>query len=360
MAKSRVEMAREAAYALVDALELQNKPILECLMIAQRLARLERDEDAQRWLELETRGYPAELAPGHLGWCGKYALRFAAGNKVTSRNSLPTMEVNVLVTKDQFDSLRSNHVATGEPIDNFTVASATKEVLAARVRLMQQARDAHTLAVTQFTRMKASLHSYAVDSLIALELGDEAEDIFEAARTDVDAFIREHCPSAAQQLIAASERLRDDTAEGLSHALTSCRRLINNVADAVFPPQSEPYTDGRGKARKAGPDEYKNRLLAFIETRVTSGSTRSILQAQVNELAARVDSVNDKACKGVHDTVTPEEARLVVIHTYLLVAEVARLAKSSAAVVEAATGTNDDAAALAGRATGPTSESTTT
>lgn len=41
-------------------------------------------------------------------------------------------------------------------------------------------------------------------------------------------------------------------------------------------------------------------------------------------LAARLDAVYEKACKGVHNEVDNGEAQLTVIHTYLFLAEVAR------------------------------------
>jgi hypothetical protein len=41
---------------------------------------------------------------------------------------------------------------------------------------------------------------------------------------------------------------------------------------------------------------------------VESGSTKSILDSQLSHLGARVDAVYAKACKGVHDNVTLDEA----------------------------------------------------
>jgi hypothetical protein len=97
------------------------------------------------------------------------------------------------------------------------------------------------------------------------------------------------------------------------------------VADAVFPAQTEPYANGSGKPRKVGAEDYKNRILAFIESRVKSDSSHAILGASLDHIAARLDAVYEKACKAVHANVTQPEARLTVIETYLLVSEVAQL-----------------------------------
>jgi hypothetical protein len=142
----------------------------------------------------------------------------------------------------------------------------------------------------------------------------------------VDSFISTLPPTAAEQLVAVTERLNEGSGESLSHALTSCRRLLATVADVVFPPQSEPRTDRKGKDRQVGAEHYKNRLLAFLEDHVASGGTSDIIASQLDHLAARLDAVYEKACKGVHADVDQAEARLVIIQTYLFLAEVARYA----------------------------------
>ena len=164
---------------------------------------------------------------------------------------------------------------------------------------------------------------------MAIELGDVAQDIFEDAREKVDVFIRVNCPKAAEQLIAINERMQENLPESRSAALTSCRRLLMTVADLIFPPQSEDWKDSKGKMRKVGNEEYKNRLLAFADNRTGSNSSYSILVSEIEHLSARLDAVYEKVSKGVHADVSLDEARLAVIQTYLFMAEIARLNEES-------------------------------
>ncbi|HEU4411744.1 MAG TPA: hypothetical protein VFS43_41255 [Polyangiaceae bacterium] len=320
---SRVETALTAARALVNALEVEDVPIEKCLMMAARLARLLRDSDAQTWIDLELRGYPPQTKPSQLGTCAKYANRWFPNGDVFTP-SLPSLEATKIASAAYIEKLQGPTVNV--PTENYLAAGATEQVLKSIQKNLANARDALARTSGSFAAAKASLHRYAADTLIALELGSEAEGIFDAARSLVDTFVRSHCPKAAEQLVAVSERMREGTAEAHSLALTSCRRLIATVADSVFPPQSEPYTDRGGKKRIVGEDQYKNRLLAYIETRISSGSTKSILDAKIEHIAARLEAVYEKACKGVHTDVTESEAKLVVIDTYLFIAEVARYA----------------------------------
>ena len=332
--RSRLEMAREVAADLLDELETNAAPVSQSLMRAKRLARLLRDDDAQTWLTLETNGYPDNYDFARLGSCRRYAVE---GGRLTDegkyhRQSLPRIESEVRASESALPISSS-----GPPpkVDDYVQAGATAQVLRGVEQQAENARTRYTNWSSLNASMRAAIHAYAADTSLALELGDAAESIFESARRDVDVFVRAHAPSAAQQLLAISERMRESDGESLSSAMGSCRRLLAAVADAVFPPQTEEYVDRGGNKRKVGPEEYKNRLLAFVEQSVGSDGTRAILSTDLEHLAARLDAVYEKACKGVHTGVSFGEARLAVIETYILLAEIARVAAPLRARTEA-------------------------
>jgi hypothetical protein len=172
--------------------------------------------------------------------------------------------------------------------------------------------------------MKSALHAYITDSYLALQLGDIVESVFEEARSVVDTFIRANVPRAAEQIVSMNERLKDNDAESRALALTSCRRLFLSLADAVFPAREDNYIDSKGKSRSVGKDQYKNRLIAFLDEKSIGNDQLSILESEIDYLAARLDKVYELSCKGVHADVSVDEARLAVIHTYLFVAEIAK------------------------------------
>jgi hypothetical protein len=322
----RRAQAKAVARELVDVLENETVAIDRCLMKAQRLARILRDSYAQTWLDHETRGYPADIQLAKaLGPCAKYAFRWVASTNSVITVSLPALEAQMKAAEVLLSRLQGPTVTTTAA--NYLESGATTAVINAVQAQMTKARDAYSSAAAEFSRMKSHLYRYAADTLVSLEFGDVAEDIFQGARNRADEFVRTNAPKAAEQLLAAEERMKDGSAESLSAALTSCRRVLCTIADAVFPASDQPYLDKGGKSRKVGSEQYLNRLLAYVETKTGSSSTRSILESQVEHLAARLEAVYEKACKGVHDDVTEDEARLVLIQTYLFIAEVARLGK---------------------------------
>lgn len=324
---SRRAEARATARELLELLE-GGSPVEACLMKALRLARLLRDSDAQGWLQLEAAGYSEGFRISSLGSCERYARmgRITADN----RYFLPSMAEYEAIAKGEELGLTSSDIPGVLPsAANYIVAGATQQVLSGieTTRRARLSRYQHNRKV--LSALRAAVHAYATDSLIALEFSDAALSIMDAVRAEVDVFVRANCPRAAEKLVSMNDRLQDGDTEALTGALTSCRRLLETVADAVFPARSEPIVDRNGKPRKVGQEAYKNRLLAFLEGRITSASSRSIASSELEHLAARLDAVYEKACKGVHDDVTIEEARLAVMYTYLFVAEVARHAKDS-------------------------------
>lgn len=322
---TRVSSARNLAADLLADIELHSTAISSVLMKAQRLARLIRDQDAQEWLRLELSGYPSKFGSSTLGTCRKYAESSGRINSAANSylvESLPAMEVRMLATEQLVKTAELPLV--DKPIENFLVANATEKILAVAQSAIDRRHQEHREASSRFHSVKSGIHTYVTEVYIALELGDVAENIFEGTRSVVDQFVRTNCPKAAEQLVAMTERMKVDDPESRSAALTACRRLLATVADSVFPPREEPITDGKGRQRKVGVDAYKNRLIAYLESKIQSGSTKSVIESQLEHLAVRLDAVYELACKGVHDDVDLNETRLTIIQTWLFLAEVAR------------------------------------
>lgn len=324
----RIDEARKVSESLLDELEHSSSNIDSILMKSKRLARLMRDTDAQTWLDLETRGYPKGFVFQNLGNCLKYAISSGRANMQASTyyvQSLSTLEANAESDEILMNSFKlSTESAT--KVCNFLEQRATEALLTTQNELKQQYKTNYANSKSLLSSMKSAIHGYVTDTYLAIELGDVAESIFESAREQVDRFIRSNCPQAAEKVLVINERMQDGTAESLSSALTSCRRLLMDVADSVFPAQKE-WKDRQGNIRAVGNEQYKNRLLAYLSDLSTSKGSFALLESELEHLASRLDVVYEKTCKGVHVDVTLEEARLTVIHTYLFLGELATSAE---------------------------------
>lgn len=329
---NRINEARRVSEALLDDLEGSVSKIDAILMRAKRLARLMRDSDAQKWLDLETRGYPPKFVFSELGSCIKYAI---AGGRIDLKNSkyfpqsLPEIEANTESEEAILGSLRTAKSQTTK-VKDFLEKRATEALMATQLTLQTQQKKNYASSKALYSSMKSAIHNFATDTYLAVALGDAAQDIFVDARNLVDTFIRSHCPKAAERIVAINEQMSDGSTESLSAALGSCRRLLMDVADSVFPARSEEWNDRKGKPRQVGVDQYKNRLLAYLAGLHTSEGSFALSEAELDHLVVRLDAIYDKACKGVHADVSVTEARLAVIHTYLFIGEIATFASHEA------------------------------
>jgi hypothetical protein len=165
-------------------------------------------------------------------------------------------------------------------------------------------------------RVKATVYDYLVKTEVRLTFEDHNADVFTEHIAVVNALIAKHAPDVATMFTAAYERLDDPNPESLHQAATSCRRILKAVADYVFPPQ-DPTIDSSGVKRLLGEEQYVNRLLAYAESRLP-GTFGDTWQATLNDLSARLDSLNALTSKGVHaPDIALFEARHCAMQTWL-------------------------------------------
>ena len=69
-----------------------------------------------------------------------------------------------------------------------------------------------------------------------------AEDIFTRIRGRVDASISKTAPDAIQKLASVYENLKSTNQEDGSNAVHSCRRILQELADTLFPPTDDTRT----------------------------------------------------------------------------------------------------------------------
>jgi hypothetical protein len=160
-----------------------------------------------------------------------------------------------------------------------------------------------------------------------LRLSVTGERIFDRHRERVDRLLEAVAPEVLDMLNAAIRRSAEvDEPEPRAQALASCRRVLTAVADVVYPAQDEPYIDGSGKARDVGVGQYRNRIVAAVESSGATTHNRA-LAASLEDLANRLERIDQLTQKGVHEQPTVEDVDFGVVQTYLIAGEV--LATSS-------------------------------
>ncbi|MFF8919019.1 hypothetical protein ACF08M_38420 [Streptomyces sp. NPDC015032] len=155
------------------------------------------------------------------------------------------------------------------------------------------------------------------------------ESIFGGYRVKVDKLLTEGVPDLLQQFNAVYRRLQEasdtspdrETAEELSQAITTCRRILKAVVDHVLPPQDQPSATGH----PLDDAHHRHRLFEFTRKAIESKSSNKLTDAMITGLYDRFVAVDTMTNKGVHAAVAFETARLCALNTYIVCGEIISL-----------------------------------
>jgi hypothetical protein len=313
-------------------LELSEMPLSNIALKVGRLARLLNDFEMQRILKYETRGYPCEPAGIQPEI---YQLAVAAGREFTEEEAGTKQPVKRIYTEpiekleavfrvgeaslaaaaDPDVSITANHYPFANPFSNVFERAAVRE-------------NIYTTSKKLASR-RALLHDYTLRRNYELRFSGIAEDVFARIRERVDKTIGTTIPEAAQRFAAVHENLRSENPEDWSNAVHSCRRILKDLADTVFPPtaqQREALVDGKPRSVRLGEENYINRIMAYVEDSSTSPTFVEIVGSHLAFLGDRLDSIVGAAHKGSHETIVRrEDADRCVVYTYMVVGDILSL-----------------------------------
>lgn len=168
--------------------------------------------------------------------------------------------------------------------------------------------------------IKNRIYRETTNILIDLKFGGIIETIFEDTKKLVDSKLVIVCPDAIEKFTSAYERLRETNPESWAQATTTCRRILKDFADEIYPPKDE-LADGR----EVGEEKYKNRLWAFASENIKSDTNKKLFQSELDYLGQRIDTIYDLTSKGTHAEISREEAERAIIRTYLLIGDLIKL-----------------------------------
>lgn len=174
-------------------------------------------------------------------------------------------------------------------------------------------------------RIKHRVYDFLSKTERQLVFGQINADIFDKNRQFVDTRLVQICPEAVEMFAAVYKRLGEGDKEARSQALGSCRRILKEIADALYPASSTPVMGKDGKQRILTDDKYIARLWQFAADRLKGSSSGKVFLTTLDDIGGRIDSLYSLSCKGVHAEISESELNQCVIQTYLLIGDLLRL-----------------------------------
>ena len=308
---------------------------------AHRISVLRHDYAAQVWFEFQQReigvtirkdddvllglkgklvallGEPAALDE----YLGQYRRWESSRQMMDSKNIHPTsidqLEVLLEQTQRGYDEIQLPPNLT--PIDAALMARDQDNARAKLVPLLASLKNI-------MSRVRQSVHDYLVATEAELDAGRDESSFFDQVYAHINLLLNSYAPEAAKNFVAAQERMSGGGGEDISHALTSCRRMIKSLADRLYPPTNAEVEGLDGIPRKMTDDAYRNRLLQYVREQVGKHKNGAVLQAIIDDLGSRLNALDALASKGVHADTSIAEARTCVLQTYLLAGDLLSIA----------------------------------
>ena len=193
----------------------------------------------------------------------------------------------------------------------------------------------HKDAVKKLGARRSFIYAYVVKRNLELKYSAIAGDAFSRIRETVDGSIGRLVPSAVQKFSAIYDNLESENPEDWSNAVHGCRRVLQDLADALFPATDSSRTKRLGEKTiqvKLGAENYINRLICYAEDSTQSERTQAIIGSQLAFLGDRLDALFQAAQKGSHATISSrDEADRYVVYTYMAVGDLLRLSNPGSA-----------------------------
>jgi len=304
--------ALQLAEELLTDIELSRCQAQQIVLKASRLARLMRADEAQAWLGYEINGYPND----------------GSADEVITRMGRWTDEERKKAYFVPLARLAATADAQQSKLASMQVSSFGGDYATIAAREHQQALEATAkgLAIihTVESNVISYIHTWVTRAYHELLFSDLQSDLFAAAQSEIDGRLTPLAGSALSKIESISERLRDGDTESVSQAMSTCRRLIDAAADALFPAGDEPYQLGE-VSLKVMQNNVLNRLQAYVADRVESKGRRDRLRRTLSDLY-------DRSSTGTHGEVDVVEARYLFLSTYVTLGELLALSPTSSDV----------------------------
>lgn len=151
---------------------------------------------------------------------------------------------------------------------------------------------------------------------------EDVDFIYHSIRNRTNNLLRNYLPKAWKKFAYINSSLQFHNIENYSNSVNSCRRILKNLSDFVYPATDEEKRVF-GKLTTLTKKHYKNRIMAFLDSVSSSKSFKRVIRSDINLYWKRLYAIHKAGSKGAHDEIlSREEVETYVLQTYLLVGDI--------------------------------------
>lgn len=318
---------------IIKNIELNQLSLTNIALKTLRLARLLNDFEIEKILRYEVSGYPSgpNGIPSDIFKLGILAKRGKKSKDTETSEikdtvyteSIEELEFNIRTFQISLEAARDPDISISSANPRQFIPPVLGN-MAERIGI----RTNLNTATKRLSERRSFIHEYVLKKYLELKFSSIADDIFSRIRERVDIGIGKHLPDSIKRFSAIYTNLQSENPEDWSNAVHSCRRILKDLANAIYPSR-DPITindDGKEKEIKLGKEQYINRIITFIKEKSNSNSFKKIVGSNLKFIEDRLNAVLEASHKGTHDTIISKvEADRYVLYTYMIIGDILTL-----------------------------------
>lgn len=340
---SKMQIMLGVSEEILSDLESESISLEKILSKCKKLARMRDDFEAIDWFTLELHGYAEDSIPSGIKKDDLFKFASRSGrdtlvtNPVTKKteskywiasvveleagiqtdtisleNLKPPTQFSPAVSKSSFESIYTGQTSSEHVVEKY------QDVLNALQVQKNYLSSGITRNKSLLSKIRNNIYNYILNIYLQLKFEDVTETLFQTTKEQVDKTLVKVCPEAIKKFVAVYDRLKSDNPEEWSQAFSSCRNILKDFADYVFPAQKEDVTLSDGRTLEVTADKYKNRLLSFVD-RASKGNKRQLLMSRTADLEDRIHNLNSILSQGTHEGINAIDVNICVLDTYFLI-----------------------------------------
>ena len=302
------------------------------LLICKKIARLTEDDDAMMWLDFEAGGYKRTPDGKRIDGVA-FDIGFRHGRGLLTDNQ---KRIFVELISELENTIEANLASIKcFTTDGVSVSGDSGYVAMNRfVSGVQGSISSLNENIKECSRKRSILlneyYNYAHSKQVEMLFGDYTKSIFERYQNQVNNYFNTLNKDLILKMAAIQKAMNEDNPESFSQALTTCRKLFVEIAKDLFAKVLPNHIDvmfktNSGKEIDVSGDHTINQLSAVIETLENKASKNTIVGSNVIYVVDWLDALNNSQSKGVHHTISREEADRCIIQTYISLANIISL-----------------------------------
>lgn len=328
MKNKLLEQSLDLSEEILSNIELDNIGLVNITLKTLRLSRFLNDFEMQKIFQYELSGYPTSTNGiskeifALLKKADRTYYEIDSNGKKSEYGKTDSIEKYVTKIESGKQELNAANEVLKAVSSNSGATYNDKSSARSKIDNIQNKISINTELLSS---RRVFIYNYVLEKNYELKYSNLNSDIFTRTQLKFDAEMMNTIPETIKKFTSVYSNLLSENDEDWSNAVHSCRRILQDLADKIYPAR-EPKELPGGKKINLGVEQYINRLVAYIEKHSDSSRFKEIVGSNLKYIGERLDSIFNAVQKGSHKVIsTQDEADRYVIYTYLIVGDILRL-----------------------------------